>query len=66
MDTEELAELTFQGDRMRPFAVGILGTMALCLGFDQSMAQSEKTTRALPKVDQSAPEKIETATLALG
>lgn len=51
---------------MKPLVIGIFGSLALCLGIDQTTAQSEKTTRALPKVDQGVPEKIETATLALG
>jgi hypothetical protein len=51
---------------MRLFAFGIFGTLAFCLGLNESAAQSERLKGVFPKIDQSVPEKIETATLALG
>ena len=51
---------------MKGLAIGILVGLPLCLSLALIPAQEKKGSRAVPAVDQAAPAKIETATLALG
>ena len=44
----------------------VFGAALMLLGCDANPTEAQKSQKLLPAIDQAAPAKVETATLALG